>query len=79
LNVGPRPSVPLVDAGAVTQLRLNSALPIANARRSRLWRSASASANALGVVSKTVPAPPDEDVPFVVELRDDGPGVMVRR
>ena len=34
LNVGPRPSRPDVDAGAVTQLSLKKLLPTAKARRS---------------------------------------------
>ena len=39
LNVGPRPSRPVVDAGAVTQLSLKKLLPTANARRSRRGRA----------------------------------------
>ena len=39
LKVGPRPSRPVVDAGAVTQLSLKKLLPTANARRSLARRA----------------------------------------
>jgi len=60
LNVAPKPSRPVADAGAVTQLRLKKLLPTAKARRYFRDSFGTDSANALAVLSTTVAStPPD--------------------
>ena len=58
LNVGPSPSLAVVDAGAVTQFWRKKLLPTAKVRRCWVFRLRAGSPKALRVVVNAVVAPP---------------------
>src|SRR5215216_2245458 len=59
LKVGPKPSVELVDAGAVVQLRLNVELPVKNGLRRASLKFSATCAKAFLPTVKVVPSPPE--------------------